>query len=336
MERSAYVTHGLDHPQCAIGVASHELPIRTFGEFVAKSFYPNHVTVKRQSGRRHYQAILKHVLSPIEVDSIFTVDQPGIKARLGEDPNWPYLSRIPLTEVNEEHIQAIVSAAVEKGYSAQTVKHIRNVIRVIFSHAIKNKEFFRENPAANMALPAMKRREAHSLSLGQTEEVFKRMHYPEREMAVLAMLTDMSIAEICGLKWMHINLTDTIVTREGIEIPPRSIAIRNQLYRGVFSPVQAFRVREIPISLLLLSFLRSLSVTRPSTWQDFVLTTKLGKPINQINLAARRLKRIGAQLNMPWISWQVFRRTRRSILQQYERRGEDHLSRAILPAFRRP
>jgi integrase len=268
----------------------------------------------------------------MEVDSIFCVDQTRTRAKLTEDPNWPYLSRIALTDVAPEHIQAIVAAAAEKGYSTQTIKHIRNVIRVIFSHAIRNREFFRENPAEHMALPAMKRREAHSLSLKQAEEVLKRMHYPEREMAVLAMLTDLSIAEVCGLKWIHINLTDTLVTREGIRIPPRSIAIRNQLYRGVLSPVQAFRVRECPISLLLLSFLRSLSVAKPGSWQDFVLTTKSGKPINQINLAARRLKRIGAQLNMPWISWQVFRRTRQIILQQYERRAEDHLSRIILPA----
>jgi hypothetical protein len=159
------------------------------------------------------------------------------------------------------------------------------------------------------------------------------MHYPEREIALFAILTSMSIAEICGLQWMFVNMTDHIVTREGISIPPKSIAVRNQWYRGEFSAVPASKKKDIPITSILLTVLRSLAHSRPCAWHDFVLATKSGRPINQVNLAARRLKGIGMQLDMPWISWQVLRRTRRSIFQEYESRVQDQLSKVILPVW---
>jgi hypothetical protein len=37
--------------------------------------------------------------------------------------------------------------------------------------------------------------------------------------------------------------------------------------------------------------------------------SRAGTPINETNIAARRLKPIGKALEMPWLSWQVFRRT---------------------------
>jgi integrase len=305
----------------------------TFSEFVAARFLPDHITGKTNAGRRHYQAILKHVVTPKEVSTMFAVEHAGSKGKLKDDPSWPYLSRIPLVEVNAIDVQRLISAAVEKGYSAQTVKHIRNAVRVIFSHAIKHSCFFQENPAANVVVPDMSRRETRSLSLNQIEQLFQRMHYPEREIALFAILTSMSIAEICGLQWMFVNMTDHIVTREGISIPPKSIAVRNQWYRGEFSAVPASKKKDIPITSILLTVLRSLAHSRPCTWHDFVLATKSGRPINQVNLAARRLKGIGMQLDMPWISWQVLRRTRRSIFQEYESRVQDQLSKVILPVW---
>ena len=305
----------------------------TFSQFVERTFLPEHLTTKSNSGRRHYQAILKHVLTPLEVDAMFEASQAESRAKLKEDPRWPYLSCIPLVEVNPDHVQRLISAAVEKGYSAQTVKHIRNVVRVIFFHAIKRRCYLQENPAVDVTLPDMKRREPYSLNLSQTEQLFQRMHYPEREIALLAILTNMTIAEICGLQWMFVNLTDHLVTREGVSISPKSIAIRNQLYRGEFAVVPPSRKKEIPISPLLVTVLRYLANSKPAGWHDFVLATKSGRPINQVNLAARRLKRIGMQLGMPWISWQVLRRTRRTIFQEYETRIQEQLSRVILPVW---
>ena len=50
---------------------------------------------------------------------------------------------------------------------------------------------------------------------------------------------------------------------------------------------------------------------------DFVLMSNAGTPINQMNVAARRLKSIGRELQMPWLSWQVFRRTHTALVREF-------------------
>src|SRR5260370_20223857 len=45
----------------------------TVAHFVATRFLPDHIAIKTSPGRRHYQAILKHVLTPEEVETIFGV-----------------------------------------------------------------------------------------------------------------------------------------------------------------------------------------------------------------------------------------------------------------------
>src|SRR5215472_12268142 len=145
----------------------------TFSEFVAKHFLPECLMQKKHVGRRHYQAILKHVLNPLEVDSLLHVDGKRARMKLKGDPTWPYLSGIPLVELDSGHVQRLISAAVDKGYSAQTAKHIRNVVRLIVSHAIRTKQFLGDDPTAKVILPVMQRREAHSLSISQAEELFR-------------------------------------------------------------------------------------------------------------------------------------------------------------------
>jgi hypothetical protein len=43
--------------------------------------------------------------------------------------------------------------------------------------------------------------------------------------------------------------------------------------------------------------------------EEFVFPSRSGTPINQDNVALRRLKAIGKALAMPWLSWRVFHRT---------------------------
>ena len=68
----------------------------TIAEFVKNRFVPEHVAIKRTSGRTHYQAILKHVLRPEEVDEVFHPDAARSKAKLKANPAWPYMSNVRL------------------------------------------------------------------------------------------------------------------------------------------------------------------------------------------------------------------------------------------------
>jgi site-specific recombinase XerD len=174
-------------------------------------------------------------------------------------PNWPYMDSLCLHDVTTENVQQLISTVLERGYSIQTATHIRNVIRTVFLHAKQTRSFDGENPAESVKLPDMARKEAHALTLDQLKCVIQSMQHPEREIALIAILTKMSIAEICGLQWKYVNLSGAkrVVDRDWLA--PRTIAIRNQSCRGEFALVTPSRRRSIPLPELLLSVLSDLT-----------------------------------------------------------------------------
>jgi hypothetical protein len=66
----------------------------TVADFVEYKFVPEHVAKKGLSGRTHYQALMKHVLTPDEADRVFHIDSHQSKTRLKGIPDWPYLGDV--------------------------------------------------------------------------------------------------------------------------------------------------------------------------------------------------------------------------------------------------
>ena len=289
----------------------------TVAEYVERKFLPEHIARKRTPGRRHYQAILKHILNPDYVDQMFGVVALRSKPKLKTNPDWPYLDHIPLRDIQPHDVQRLITVAIDSGYSTQTAKHIRNVVSAIISHAIREGHFIGGNPAILVSPPGMRRKTPHALTFEQTIRVLQGMRYPEWDMTLMVILTRMNVAEICGLQWRYVNLSDQEAVREGERIPAHSLVVSKQWYRGELSAVPEGRRKIVPIPPLLRSVLLRLRASRNSGATEFVLVSRAGKPVNQINVAARRLKSIGEQLGMPWLSWQVFRRTRSQLVHEF-------------------
>jgi len=237
---------------------------------------------------------------------------PGrTKNKLTAVPDWPYLDSLQMCEINAEIIQNLTSTAMKRGYSTQTAMHIRNVIRSVFSHAIRTGCYSGPNPATLVTLPSMTRKEPHALSLAQLKDVMNAMRHPEKNIAAFALLTELSVAEICGLQWKYLNLSHSNRLVEEEFVPPRTIAVRLQSYRGEFGAVPESRRRLVRVPEPLFSLLRDLKARSEFTApQDFVLVSRNGTPIHPENIAARRLKSIGRSFAAPWLSWRVFNRTR--------------------------
>jgi len=309
-------------------------PIMTVAGFVENVFVPEHVVTKTLSGRTHYQAILKHVLTPEEVNRVFQVDGESSRTKLKAVPDWPYLGNVPLRDIRPDHVQQLISAALGRGYSTQTAQHIRNVVSVMFEYARRRRLVAGDNPASHVTLPDMARKESHVLTLAQAKEVLAAMHYPEKEMTLIAILTSMNVAEICGLQWKRVNLTEAWSTAEGETLPPGSIAVRKQWYRCQLGSVKKGRSRILQIPEPLLPVLLELSRRSNHTGpDDFVFVSRAGTPVNENNIAGRRLKAIGQDLQMPWLSWHVFLRTHTALAYELGR----HLMNAeVMRTSKRP
>jgi integrase len=300
-------------------------------KFVERKFIPNHVAHKSLSGRTHYQAILKHVLKPETVDRLFTPYVGMGRVRLRTLPDWPYLDEVRLCDLNPDHVRQLTTLASARGYSHQTVKHIRNVISAIISHARRERMFSGDNPVSEVELPSIPRKTSHSLTIVEAKTILGLMEYPEREIALITITTGMSIAEICALQWKHVNLTWSTTYIEGKLIPPSSIIVRKQwnasgLVDATSNRVRLVRVPE-PLIDALMRLRRRRRIADPNC---FVIATREGSPIRPASLRMLRLKPIGQKLEMPWLSWQVLKRAHEALLSELR----DQLSEALVLSAR--
>jgi integrase len=308
----------------------------TLAEFVEHKFVPEYVASKGFSGRMHYQSMLKHVLKPEEVDRVFRVEPRRPKVRLRSVEDWPYIGHFPLRDVRPESIQHLAKTALSSGYSTQTVMHIRNVVSTIFSYAQMEMYFNGDNPASAIKLPRVSRPQVSPLATADIIRLLGSMRYPEKEMTLFAVLTGMTVAEICGLKWKRVNLTDTEVsTSDGDVIPPKTLLVREEWMRGQLSSVSKRRVGAVRISRPLLPILLRLSRNPKFTGpNDFVLTSRGGSPVNQTNVLTRRLKPIGREMNIPGLSWHMVRRIHKELVTEFGSQFQDQvigMARAVFP-----
>jgi integrase len=300
-------------------------------DFAEHRFIPEYVAIKGSTGRSYFRTILNHILAPERVARSFAVAPGKPNNKLESIPGWPYLDSRRLCEIDTEMIQYLVTTALRRGYSTQTAAHIRNVIRAIFSHAERTGCYAGANPATLVTVPAMIRREPRTLSLTQLKQVIEAMRYPEEEITLFELLTEMSLAEICGLQWKHLNLSNVGKLLESEFIPPKTIAVRKQCCRGKFGDVMDARRKLVHIPDLLCSSLRDLKTRkRFAAPDDFVLASRNGTPVNAENIVARRLKSIGRSLGMPGLSWWVFHRTGINLRSEWGRRFPEELEK-ILP-----
>src|SRR5579864_8698556 len=136
--------------------------------FIEKMFIPDHVEHLSLAGRTHYRAMLKHVLKPETVDGLFRPYDGIRKARLKALPDWPYLDQVRLCDLSSDHVRRLTTSASARGYSHQTIKHIKNTMSAIVSHAKKTRMFSGDNPISNVNLPPEPGRTSHNLTIAET------------------------------------------------------------------------------------------------------------------------------------------------------------------------
>lgn len=279
----------------------------TFAFFVQSKFIPEHVEYKTRSGQTHYRAMLKHVLRPETVCSMFNESAAG--TRLKSIPNWPYLDDVRLCDLRPDHVASLIASASSRCYSMQTVTHIKNVIFAIIAHAQNEGCFKGKNPASQVKLPRIVRRRARHLTMEQMVAVLAHMENQEKLIALLIIATDLAVNEICGLRWDDVNLSSHARQSETGILPPWSIAVKSDSAARL-GRLRDRRRRPVEIPASLLPALARLSSERIDGLQHhYLLTSPAGQPLKP-ELLKGRLKEIGRSAGLSALTWRVLRSSR--------------------------
>ena len=301
------------------------MPLRAF---IESRFIPNHVALKSTAGRMHYRAILKHIVRPETVRILFAEFATVREPRLKTVPGWPYLDDVRLCDLNVDHVREITSSAMARGYSAQTVKHIKNVLGTIISQAKREHILSGDNPAAEVKLPRLVHGTPRDLNIDEAKAILRMLKYPEREIALISMSTGMSASEICALRWKHVNLTWSTVGIEGELVPPRGIVFGSQETGLDAIEMAHYRPRVVVVGESLIRELERLKRKRELADPDgFVIATADGDPIDPMSARTQRLRTVGRNMQMPWLSWRALKRAHGVFLTELSVRLTDDLVR---------
>jgi len=282
-------------------------------DFIARKFEPEHVMMLKPGGRVHYRVQLAHIESAI--------------------------GKLALREVRREHIQQLCSDLLKKTYrrskngpevpySVQSAVHLKNAASALFEHAKACRLYPGENPARYVRLPQMKRAPRQALTADQVQQVLALLSSPARELAYMAVMTSMNIAELCGLQWKHVNLSRTKwIMVDGEPVPPRAIAVRRQWREGAEGTLKASaRRRTLPVTAEMEKTLRELNGRGTFTGaEDPVFVSRRGTPVDAHNLSNRVLRPAGQKLGLR-LGWHVFRHTHAALLRRERASPSDQMA----------
>lgn len=188
----------------------------------------------------------------------------------------------------------------------------------MFNHAKLRRSCVGDNPIQGVNLPEMERKESHALTFEQGRLVLEALPSPVSEMALVSMTCSLNVAELLALRWKWVNLNPDPAVVGSEVLPPFSLAVRQNYYRGEFCSVKTNgRRRNVPLSAAVVAALSELR-KRPSHRgpEDLVFASSNGTPLDERNLSQRHLRPVGSQLELPWLGWHVFRHTHATLGEQ--------------------
>lgn len=287
--------------------------IMTVREFVERKFNPEHVAYKKHAGKEHYKSQLPFVLDGVPTQK----GSRGGKTRFkpGEEPPPVHrqhgIGEMRLRDVRREDVQRLVGTMLMRGYRVQSAKHVKTVVSAIYTHAEQEGWHSGPNPAKFVKLPEMVRATPHALSFDQLALLLSILPRMVRLMVFLAAMTSMNIAEICGLKWKRVNVTDAPIVMDAELLPAFMAGVREQWYKGEWGSVKAkARRRNVLLPRWVAQDLAELR--NRDCWvgpEDPVFAGTGGRPVCENAIVQRHLKPPGRKLGMPWLSWHDLRRT---------------------------
>jgi len=228
----------------------------------------------------------------------------------------PELGRLPLDKLTPQQAQALLARKSASGLSAQSVRHIRTILRIALNQALKWGLVGR-NAAALTIAPKLVRKRFQSLSPEQARQLLDASHGARLEAVfTVALSLGLRMGEILGLRWRDVDLDGGMLTvnqavyriagQGMVTAEPKTDRSRRALFlpEGVRAALRTHRVRQLHERLI-----------AGSHWHDnsLVFTSGIGTPLEPRNLF-RIFKALLRKAGLPDIRFHDLRHSAASLL----------------------
>jgi integrase len=260
-----------------------------FGEFVEGVYIPVTLQTTAQSTRSRYEGIIRNYLTP-------------------------QFGGLCLRDITVLSVDRFISGLGRSKLSHESIDKIRDVLSSICESAIRY-ECLVKNPAAGVRLPKPKqgKRSKPYITPQAFAVLIELIQEPYATMVYVAVYTGLRVSELIGLRWSDIH-EDSITIDErycrGDWGCPKSESSNATI--GVNAAVidRIQRLKTLTVEVKAGRAKRQYAAVKGTGPDDLVFQSlRTGAPMRDNNILVRHIKPAGRKLGVPWVNWQVLRRS---------------------------
>ena len=260
-----------------------------FREYVDNVYVPVVMPLMASSTRARYRSVIHNYLEPAFGESC-------------------------LRDIGPMTVQKYLSGMADSRLSHESRDKIRDVLSSIMRSAVQY-GYLVKNPVDGLKLPPNKkgRRSKPFITPQQFAALVALIPEPYATMVFVAVYTGLRVSELIGLRWRNV-LQDEISVEQrycrGDWGPPKSEASNAKVPVNPEVVVRITRLKSLVVEVKAGTGTRRYRVVRCDGPDDLVFQSLVkGAPMRDNNILARHIKPAAERLGMPWVNWQVLRRS---------------------------
>jgi integrase len=274
---------GLNQGLLSLGSAS------TFEDYVKIVYVPVAMPLFATSTRDRYESVINNHL-------------------------MPKFGQVALRDISGVVVQRYLSEMATSKLSHESRDKIRDVLSSVMVSAV-NYQYLVKNPVEGLKLPPERRgkRIKPYVTPEQFQVMIQLIREPYATMVYVAVYTGLRVSELVGLKWGDIQSNSITIDERycrGDWGAPKSDASNATIPvdECVIQRIEALKSMTVAVKAGRAT--RRYKVVRASGREDLVFQSLVtGVPMRDNNILVRHIKPAGKKIGLPWVNWQVLRRS---------------------------
>ena len=231
----------------------------------------------------------------------------------------PEFGQLMLREITLESLQGYFTRLQRSALSSESTDKIRDVLSAVLRTAVDYGRLVR-NPTEKVRLKRRFKGDKPYLKIDQFYNLLEAIAEPYATMVYVAVFTGLRVSELAALRWKKVHVSSVTIEERysrGDFDQPKSESSRATIPVDTHVIQRIERLKSLTVAVRAGCATRTYKVVKSDGPDDLVFQSVVkGAPMRDNNVLCRHIKPAARKLNLPWVNWQVLRRSCATWLQQ--------------------
>ena len=297
-----------------VRIAPATMPEREARKVAAEYLRPLNQSLQSLGSATNFTSYIEETYNPAVMPLFAKSTQDRYRGVI-ENYLQPVFGKLPLRDLTPLTIQRYFSNMATSKLSHESRDKVRDVLSSILGSAVRY-SLLVSNPVENVRMPAERRGRRTSkpyLYPKQFEELVVLIPEPYASLVYVAIYTGLRISELAGLRWNDVHEGSITIDERfcrGDWGAPKSDASNATIAvnRSVIQRIHRLKLLTVEVKAGLA--VRKYRVVKSDGPNNLVFqSVQKGLPLRDNNILRRFLKPAARAIGLPWVNWQVLRRS---------------------------